>query len=154
MRSQRIAPPRSAGDPVPALANQRVIEQGHHGTGEWQSFQHAVQWDPPQSLGLETLAFKQTIGGGPVAKLLPGGTQQAGQGVAAQTGQGGQTQCAGPLCGALLRESYARLIEQRIPTSHHALPRLVFFSVAVGTLRRRRSRRFLPSTIHSTISPR
>jgi hypothetical protein len=66
----------------------------------------------------------------------------------------GQTQCARPLRGALLREGHTRLIEQRIPTSHHALPRVVFFSVAVGTLRRRRSRRFLSSTIHSTISPR
>src|SRR5260370_10341909 len=33
MRSQRIAPPRGAGDTVAALANQRVIEQGHHRAG-------------------------------------------------------------------------------------------------------------------------
>jgi len=31
-------------------------------TGERQDFQHAVPWDPPQRLGLETLAFKQPIG--------------------------------------------------------------------------------------------
>ena len=62
MRSQRIAPPRGAGDTVPALANQRVIEQGHHGAGGRQGFQHAIQWDPPKSLGIEPLAFEQTIG--------------------------------------------------------------------------------------------
>jgi hypothetical protein len=53
-----ITAPRGTGDAVPALAEQRVIQQGHHGAGGRQGFQHAIQWDPPESLGIETLAFK------------------------------------------------------------------------------------------------
>src|SRR5260370_15845805 len=67
MRSQRIAPPRGAGDTVAALANQRVIEQRHHPAGGREGFPHSRQSDPPKSLGSETLAFQQTIAPRPLA---------------------------------------------------------------------------------------
>ena len=127
VRPQRIAPPGGARDVTAALAKQRVIEQGHDRAGGWQGVQHAAQRDAPQHIAVQTLALEQAIGGRPVAKLLSGSAKQAGQRVTPQTGQGGKAQGARPLEGALLRESGTRLIEERIPVSHHALPRLVFF---------------------------
>jgi hypothetical protein len=47
--------------------------------------------------------------------------------MAAQIGQGGQTKRARPLCGALLCESHARLIEQRIPNKPSRLAAFGFF---------------------------
>src|ERR1700731_2796293 len=62
LAQMKLSAKRGASDTMPALADQRVIEQGHHGASGRQGFQHAVQWDPPESLGIETLAFKQAIG--------------------------------------------------------------------------------------------
>src|SRR5260370_6765152 len=154
VRPQRIAPRGRARDVASALAKQRVIEQGHDRAGRGQRVQHAAERDAPQSIPVQTLAFKQTIRGRPVAELLPRSAKQAGQRVTAQTGQGGKAQGARPLESALLREGRTSLLEQHIPTGHYALPRLVFFCAAAGALRRRRSKRVLSSTIHSTTSPR
>ena len=119
MRPQGIASPRSASDAAPTLAQQRVIEQGHHGLAGRQGFQHAVKRDGPEQRAVQSLALEQPIGSRPIAELLTGGAQQAGKSAAAQTGpQSGKSQCAGTLRRALLCKSPARLIEQGVPAGH------------------------------------
>jgi hypothetical protein len=58
VRSQWIAPPRSASDAVSAFANQGVVDQRHDRTSRRQGFQHPAQGNPPQGLAVKTLALE------------------------------------------------------------------------------------------------
>lgn len=58
VRSQGIAPPRSAGDAVSAFANQCVIPASPIVALMRQGFQHAAQRNSPQLLAVKTLALE------------------------------------------------------------------------------------------------
>jgi hypothetical protein len=58
-----------------ALAQQRVIEKRHNGASRGQSVQHAAERDAPQGFSVQALTLEQTIGGRPIAELLPGRTK-------------------------------------------------------------------------------
>jgi len=94
---------------------------------------------------------EETISGAPILKLRTGSSEQASHGVASESEQRAQRESFGACGDAALVESGATFVPELLELRKDA--GRVFFRAEGGASRRRRARRDLSSTIHSTVSP-
>ena len=152
MRAQGIAAPGDAGDAKAGAAQEGIIENGAHGSLGRQFGQHGAADDGEDGGDRKTVVGEEPVTGGPVTELRAAGGEQAGHGVTSQTKQGAQRERLGVRGKAALVKAGEALAPELLELGEDA--GRVFFSSARGVEARRRAKRLLSSTNHSTVSPR
>ena len=99
----------------------------------------------------EALLGEQSVSGRPILELKTTGSQQAGDGVAAEAEQAAQGEGLCALGGALLGEGGEAFLPELEEGGEES--GRVFFRTGAGAWGRRRASKDLCSTNHSTISP-
>lgn len=151
-RTERVAAPANAGCGAAAAPDESVV-QGRAKRGLWKELRGDGSADNvKESVAGQALAGQQTIGGRPVGLLQARSGEQAGHGVSSEAEQGAEQEGLGEVGDAGLGEAGPALLPEMLEVVEEAT--VVFFSVGVGGLRRRRASKDLSSMIHSKDSPR
>jgi hypothetical protein len=114
--------------------------------------QHVAADDGEDGLKGKTMTGEETIVGRPIVELLAASSEEAGNGVAAETEEAAQGEGLSAEGETLLGEGGDAVCPELVEGGEDA--GRVFFRRGAGGLRRRRASRLLSSMDHSTVSPR
>jgi len=132
-------------------AQEGIIYHGAEGFPSWQLGGNSATDDGKQIGHREAILREEAIGGAPIPELRTGRSEQTSHRMASESQQGTQRESFGACGDAALLEGWSafvpELLELREDTGR------VFFRAEGGVSSRRRARRDLSSTIHSTVSP-
>jgi hypothetical protein len=114
--------------------------------------QHVAADDGEDGLKGKAMTGEETIVGRPIVELLAASSEEAGNGVAAETEQTAQGEGLSAEGETVLGEGGEAFCPELLEGGEDA--GRVFFRREAGVLRRRRTSRLLSSMDHSTVSPR
>ena len=137
-RSQRIAAPSDAGDFRASLGQQRIVHGDDQRRAGIEFFDDAAAGHREERIGVEAGFGKEAIDGRPILEAGAAGVQHAGDGAAAQPGQGGQHQGFDFLLDALLAGSVEGLAGEGLEGVEEP-GRRVFFRTEAGACGRLRT---------------
>jgi hypothetical protein len=151
-RTEGIAAPGDPGGARAGAAHQGIIEHGADGSLGRELRDHGAADEGEDGLEGKTLLREETVAGAPVLELRAGSGEQTSHGMASQAEQRAQREGLGALGEASLVEAGEALAPELFEMGEDT--GRVFFRTEGGGLVRRRARRPLLSTNHSTVSPR
>jgi hypothetical protein len=132
-------------------AQEGIVHDGAKGFAGWQLTGDRAADYGEELRHREAILGEEAIRGAPIQKLRTGSSEQTSHGVAAESQQRTQGEGFGACGDAELVEGGATFVPELFELREDAGG--VFFRAEGGVSRRRRARRDLSSTIHSTVSP-
>ena len=150
-RAERIAPPGNPGSMQAGTTQECVVHNGAKGRAGGQLSGNGVTDYREQVLHREPILGEEAVSGAPILKLRTGSSEEARHSMASESKQRTQREGFGACGDAWLSEGGSALLPELLELREDA--DRVFFRAEGGVSRRRRARRDLSSTIHSTVSP-